>query len=103
MKKLSIFLVIVVVQIVQITWAQSDKQSMDRESIKNMCGCFEVEFRFSETFSYSDDSTYIPSKTKVANALEFAHMVEEGDNKVMIQHLLLVGDESNPYIIKHWR
>ena len=103
MKRLSIFLFIVFAQIVHINWAQSDKKSKDRESIKNMCGCFEVEFRFSETFSYSDDSNYIPSKTKVANALEFAHMVEEDDNKVMIQHLLLVGDESNPYIIKHWR
>jgi hypothetical protein len=103
MKRLSILLIIVVAQIVQTTWAQSSKQSMDRESIKNMCGCFEVEFRFSETFSYSEDSTYMPSKNKVANALEYAHMVEEDDNKVMIQHLLLVGDESNPYIIKHWR
>ena len=103
MKRLSIFLFIVFAQIVHINWAQSDKKSRDRESIKNMCGCFEVEFRFSETFSYSDDNNYMPSKTKVANALEFAHMVEEDDNKVMIQHLLLVGDESNPYIIKHWR
>ena len=103
MKRLSIFIIIVVAQIFQTTWAQSSKQSMDRESIKNMCGCFEVEFRFSETFSYSEDSTYMPSKNKVANALEYAHMVEEDENKVMIQHLLLVGDESNPYIIKHWR
>ena len=103
MKRLSIILFIVFAQIAHTNLAQSDKKSRDRESIKNMCGCFEVEFRFSETFSYSDDSTYVPSKTKVDNALEFAHMVEEDDNKVMIQHLLLVGDESNPYIIKHWR
>ena len=42
-------------------------------------------------------------KTKLQKALEYAHLVDEKDDLVVIQHLLLVGDESNPYIIKHWR
>ena len=68
-----------------------------------MCGCFDVKFNFAETFSYSDDSLYQPSKDKVAGALEWAQLVEEEDNKVVIQHLLVVGSESNPMVIKHWR
>ena len=83
--------------------AQSAKKLKDVEAIKNMCGCFEVEFKFHETFNYSSDSLYMPSKTKVANALEYAHLVESTDHKLVIQHLLLVGDEKSPYIIKHWR
>ena len=65
--------------------------------------CFDVKFNFAETFSYSKDSTYQPSKVKIAGALEWAQLVEEEDNKVVIQHLLVVGSESNPMVIKHWR
>ena len=68
-----------------------------------MCGCYEVGFNFAETFVFSEDSTYKPSKVKYANALEFAQLVEENDDKVVIQHLLIVGGKDNPMIIKHWR
>tara|TARA_Y100001933_G_scaffold54374_1_gene53742 strand:- start:2055 stop:2870 length:816 start_codon:yes stop_codon:yes gene_type:complete len=68
-----------------------------------MCGCFDVGFHFAETFSYSEDTNYMPSKIKHAGALEFAQLVEETEDKVVIQHLLIVGSEESPYIIKHWR
>ena len=67
------------------TFGQLTKIENDKSSIKSMCGCFEVGFNFIETFSYSKDSNYIPSKEKHAGALEWA------------------GSESNPMIIKHWR
>lgn len=82
--------------------AQSKKKK-DIEAIKNMCGCYEVTFNFSETFEYSEDSLYRPSKQKIATALEWAQLVEDDKNKISIQHLLQVGPESNPHIIKHWR
>ena len=85
------------------SFAQPTKKELDRGSIKKMCGCFEVEFKFSETFNYSSDSLYVPSPNKIAGALEYAQLVEEDDDRIVIQHLLLVGDESSPYIIKHWR
>ena len=85
------------------TFGQSIKIENDKSSIKSMCGCFEVGFNFIETFSYSNDSNYIPSKEKHAGALEWAQLVEETDTSVVIQHLLVVGSESNPMIIKHWR
>ena len=84
-------------------FSQNSKQELDKKAIKGMCGCYEVGFNFAETFVFSEDSTYKPSKVKYASALEFAQLVEENDDKVVIQHLLIVGGKDNPMIIKHWR
>ncbi len=86
--------------------AQSDaksKKTADKTAIKKMCGCFEVGFNFAETFNYSSDSTYKPSKKKEEKALEWVETVEEDDNKLVLQHLLIVGKDDKPYIVKHWR
>lgn len=82
---------------------QAEKKQQDREAIKNMCGCFEVTFNFAETFNYSNDSLYKPSKTKVDKGLEWAQLVADADDKISIQHLLQVGNPSDPHIVKHWR
>ena len=84
-------------------FAQDQTKEMDKNAIRSMCGCFDVGFHFAETFSYSEDTNYMPSKIKHAGALEFAQLVEETEDKVVIQHLLIVGSEESPYIIKHWR
>ena len=80
-----------------------DKINVDKESIKSMCGCFDVGFHFAETFSYSEDSTYNPSNEKHMGATEWAQLVEETDSSVVIQHLLVIGSGENSMIIKHWR
>ncbi len=82
--------------------AQS-KKKQDQSAIKNMCGCYEVSFNFAETFQYAKDSTYVPSKTKHDKGLEWVQLVEDTADKIMIQHLLIVGSEASPYIVKHWR
>jgi len=82
--------------------AQS-KMKKDAEAIKNMCGCFEVTFNFAETFNYSKDSLYKPSKNKIAKALEWAQLIEDKKGKIAIQHILQMGSADEPYIIKHWR
>lgn len=82
--------------------AQS-KMKKDAEAIKNMCGCFEVTFNFAETFNYSKDSLYKPSKNKIAKALEWAQIIEDKKGKIAIQHILQMGSPDEPYIIKHWR
>lgn len=79
------------------------KKSKDIAAIKKMCGCFEVTFNFSETFNYSDDSLYIPSKNKTDRALELALLIKDENNELSIQHLLQMGDNDNAYIVKHWR
>ena len=80
-----------------------DKIDMDKESIKSMCGCFDVGFHFAETFSYSNDTNYTPSDEKHMGATEWAQLVEETDSSVVIQHLLVIGSGENTMIIKHWR
>ena len=80
-----------------------NKKTKDRNAIKKMCGCFEVEFNFAETFKYSNDSTYVPSKNYRSAGLEWAQLVDDKKNKISIQHILLVGPESSPYVMKHWK
>lgn len=80
-----------------------NKQKQDAEAIKKMCGCFEVTFNFAETFNYSQDSLYKPSETKVDKGLEWAELITDAKNKVSIQHILQVGNPTDPHIVKHWR
>ncbi|WP_343329490.1 DUF6607 family protein [Polaribacter staleyi] len=89
--------------LVSIAISAQSKKTKDKNAIKKMCGCYEVTFNFAETFNYSKDSTYRPSKTKVDKALEWAGLVEDENNKISIQHLLQVGNPKDPMIIKHWR
>ncbi|WP_166382035.1 DUF6607 family protein [Polaribacter sp. 11A2H] len=88
---------------VSISINAQSKKTKDQNAIKKMCGCFEVTFNFAETFNYSNDSTYKPSKNKVDKALEWAGLIEDSNNKISIQHLLQVGNPDKPMIIKHWR
>lgn len=85
------------------TTAQTNKKELDKEAIKKMCGCFEVTFNFAETFNYSNDSLYNPSKNKVSKGLEWAQLVIDKENQIEIQHLLQVGSPEQPMIVKHWR
>lgn len=82
--------------------AQNKKQQ-DLQAIKSMCGCYEVSFNFAETFNYSKDSTYTPSKVKHDSALEWVQLVDDNNNMVSMQHLLIVGKPEKQMIIKHWR
>lgn len=71
----------------------------DVDAIKKMCGCFEVEFKFAETFEYLNDSSYMGSKNYKAKALELALLIKDEKNHLSIQHILI----SEKSIIKHWR
>ncbi|WP_422107900.1 DUF6607 family protein [Winogradskyella sp.] len=88
---------------ISFTAIAQKKKKQDKEAIKEMCGCFEVTFNFAETFQFSEDSLYKPSKTKTDRGLEWAQLVVDEDDKVSIQHLLQVGPPDQPYIVKHWR
>ena len=83
-------------------YAQNTKQQ-DQKAIKSMCGCYEVGFNFAETFSYSQDSSYLPSPVKHDTALEWIMLLEDEEDVIVLQHLLIVGRPSQPHIIKHWR
>ena len=87
---------------ISIVFGQSKKMK-DIDAIKSMCGCFEIEFNFAETFVLIDDENYKKSKIYKAKALEWGQLVEDTNDKISIQHLLIVGSEQFPSIIKHWR
>ncbi|WP_308993657.1 DUF6607 family protein [Mariniflexile litorale] len=80
-----------------------NKKSQDQKAIKSMCGCYEVSFNFAETFQYSKDSTYQASTVKHDGALEWVELLEDADNKIVMQHLLIVGPTNRQHVIKHWR
>ena len=69
------------------------KKIKDRNAIKKMCGCYEITFNFSETFNFSDDSTYTPSPNKIAYALEWVDVFYEDQNNVNLQHILQMGND----------
>lgn len=96
------FFTLVVIIVATTVFGQS-KKKQDAQAIKNMCGCFEVTFNFAETFNYSQDSLYKPSKNKVSKGLEWAGLVEDEKGKISIQHILQVGNPTEPMIVKHWR
>jgi hypothetical protein len=78
--------------------AQKNKKDLDRRAIKEMCGCYEIEFRYSETFS--PNVNYIKSKDYKTAALEWAELIVDKNNEISIQHLLVINDSM---VIKHWR
>ena len=69
----------------------------DINSIKSMCGCYEVTFEFAETFS--DDTSYIFHDNYKAAAIEWVELVKDTREHIQLQHILVMGD----YIVKHWR
>jgi len=92
-----------IVLLVSLSFTAQNKITQDTEAIKSMCGCFEVTFNFAETFSYSTDSLYKPSENKISKGLEWAELVQDEKGKIVIQHILQVGNPYEPMIVKHWR
>ena len=101
MKK-SIILTYLCIMTCIINYSQSKKYK-DVESIKSMCGCFKIDFNFTETFVFSEDEDYKKSKTYKSSGLEWGHLIVDEKNKISIQHLLIVGSKQFPTIVKHWR
>ncbi|MFT3936933.1 MAG: hypothetical protein QM726_25125 [Chitinophagaceae bacterium] len=70
----------------------------EQQAIKNLCGCFEVDFKYAETFAADTAYKYYPRYK--ASGLEWVVAEESNPNKFVLQHLLIVGDNM---IVKHWR
>ncbi len=78
--------------------AQDSRKEQDLRAIKDLCGCYEVSFKYTETFS--PESDYEKKPDYAAGALELALPILEEDDKISIQHLLIINDST---VIKHWR
>ena len=100
---MSRFLLILSIFLYTTTLNSQSKIQKDRDAINKMCGCFEIQFNFKETFQRIDDEEYVPSKEYRSFALELAIPIVNENKKISIQHLLIVGPPNNQSIIKHWR
>ena len=69
------------------------------KNINNLCGCFNVAFKYAETFS-PDENYKFHERETISGGLELVFPVEASDKKIVLQHLLVITDK---VIIKHWR
>ena len=90
-------LMLMMVMVMLSATAQS-KKKQDIEAIKSMCGCHEVDFNFAETFASEKDYEF--SDNYHSAGTEYVFVVEESDDKIVLQHLLIINDST---VIKHWR
>ncbi|MEO9894579.1 DUF6607 family protein [Aurantibacter sp.] len=97
MRKLTL-LVMLFFAIATFGQLETTKKQQDIAAIKAMCGCYEVTFKYTETFAPEID--YEKHLDYTSGALEWAELIEDSNNKLSIQHLLLVRDTM---VIKHWR
>ncbi|MBZ4189620.1 DUF6607 family protein [Niabella beijingensis] len=74
--------------------AQTGKENVDK-----LCGCFEVSFKYAETFAPGKDYKF-HEREQIIGVTELALPLINTDRKVVIQHLLVMG---NGTIVKHWR
>lgn len=78
-----------------IALAQNGKENIDK-----LCGCFEVSFKYVETFAPEKDYKFHERDKDILGVTELALPLVNTDKKVVIQHLLVMG---NGGIVKHWR
>lgn len=77
------------------------KLQQDAEAIKAMSGCYKVTFNFAETFS--PDSAYVKHDNYSSWAYELVKVIEDEPKHISLQHLLIVNEDQDPMVIKHWR
>lgn len=77
----------------------SAQQQEGKKNIEKLCGCFEVQFKYAETFSPDEDYKF-HSRENLAAGAELVVPIEISDKKISLQHLLVISDTM---IVKHWR
>ncbi|HOZ84819.1 MAG TPA: hypothetical protein PK191_04975 [Niabella sp.] len=92
MKKLGIGLLALACS--TLGFAQNGKENIDK-----LCGCFEVSFKYAETFSPDKEYKFHDRET-IAGVTELALPLINNDKRVVIQHLLVM---TSGMVIKHWR
>jgi len=96
MKKL--FSLSVAALLTSAAFGQNGQVEKEKGYIKEMCGCYKVDFEYAETFSEAKDYEFHDRYD--AHGLEWIFVDEESPEKLVLQHLLIVRDTM---IIKHWR
>jgi hypothetical protein len=71
----------------------------DKQDVDKLCGCFDVEFKYAETFS-PDRNYKFHDRDEISGGTEYIFAIESTDKRIVMQHLLVISDDM---IIKHWR
>jgi hypothetical protein len=78
--------------------AESAPPAADRQAILSMAGEYVVTFAFDETVPLTEG--YDIADPKRSGASEAVIVVEDSGDRIVLQHMLLMGDGE---VIKHWR
>lgn len=70
-----------------------------KKNIEKLCGCFEVTFKYAETFAPDEEYEY-KNREVINGGIELVIPIKISDTKISMQHLLVVNDK---VIVKHWR
>jgi hypothetical protein len=97
MKKAFLLVLLLIVSFATLTQAQT-KLEQDRAAILALGGFYKVTFDYAETFS--PDTAYRNHPQYHSYGYEWAVVEQETPKKIVIQHLLVIGDSA---VIKHWR
>lgn len=82
-----------------LTGTANAQSSKDKPNTEKLCGCFEVEFKYAETFSPDKNYKY-HEREEISGGTELVFPIEVSDKRIVMQHLLVVTDSM---IVKHWR
>ncbi|GGY56845.1 DUF6607 family protein [Parvularcula lutaonensis] len=85
----------------QVGAATQETFARDRESILAMAGNYKVTFDFEETVAFDPD--YELKEPKLSGGYEVVRVIEDDGDFISLQHLLVVGPEDQPFVVKHWR
>ncbi|MFW5815302.1 MAG: DUF6607 family protein [Wenzhouxiangella sp.] len=81
--------------------AEAAPPAADRAAILAMAGEYVVTFAFDETVALAEG--YERKEAKRSGASEVVIVVEDEPDRIVLQHLLLVGGADGAQVIKHWR
>jgi len=79
----------------------ADTFERDRDAILSMAGEYQVTFSFEETLRLVEDANH--SEPYTSEAMETVKVIEDTGDFISLQHLLVVGSEEKPHVVKHWR
>lgn len=101
MKRILLIAVAAIITLPAAAQTAKDKISAPATTsvIDKLCGCFEVDFKYAETFS-PDPAYKYHEREETGGTAELALPIEVTDKKIVIQHLLVV---SPTVVVKHWR
>jgi hypothetical protein len=73
----------------------------DRADILAMAGDFKVRFDMQEATPWREG--YEPLERKISGGHESVRVIEDTGRKIVLQHLLVVEQDGESHVIKHWR